>query len=149
MIPYFGTRHVVQGQLRIFYKGLKITTPDTFGTDRLRRLRGTACMDGGSADCVNTIQAAVYKQELKEVSGIATGDTGTALPETECNACQPCSPPPCLTGTLTSATKHPGFPTRGSPLCLKFVGCYVTYAIEQILYAYLNRYITAPDVAGS
>lgn len=27
-------------------------------------------MDGGSADCVNTIQAAVYKQELKEVSGL-------------------------------------------------------------------------------
>ena len=49
-------------------------------------------MDGESAEhWVNIIQAAVYKQELKEVSGIATGDTGTALPETGCNACRPCS----------------------------------------------------------
>lgn len=45
--------------------------------------------------------------------------------------------------------KTPRISYTGSPLCLKFAGCYVTYAIELILYASLNRHIMAPDVAGS
>lgn len=49
-------------------------------------------MDGGSAEhCVNIIPAVVYKQELKEVSEIASRDTGSTLPVAGCKACRPCS----------------------------------------------------------